>query len=289
MKKHRILLLVTLLATTLFGPHIGQINKLDATENNTIYLNLTSIGRYNDALGVAIEEKFIENGLVFTASVGSSLPDESQVTSTSGATFVGWVLPNNLGGLQRFTAMPNTSNLILQAHFTSDENITTSGSTGSESSSEENSSINDKYLYLKGLDQDYGSAIQLVEGYSSVLSATEYYSLGLEVTAGFVFNLATPDNLSGLGAEILPTINSGKLDGIGYTLSADDSIPNATTNYLKVNNSQSSGPAGDGGTYYSFGNGPVGTLEFKVSGTFNIYITFWDNFGWARIYVEPAK
>lgn len=285
MKNSKILLVLGLLMTSLSGCSLGMMGNVQAEEANTLYLNLTRIGLYNDEVGEVIESKHIENGVVFTAPVGSPLPDHEVVTSSSGAEFVGWVVPNNLGGLQKINTVPSATNLILQAHFST----VSDSSSGEVITSQPNTSEGVlPGLYLKTSGQSYEQSIYLTEGYSTILNNTEYFALGLSVEAGFTFNLATPNDLSGHGAEILPTALSGKA-GIGYTLSADPNVPNATGDYLKVNGTPlASGDASDGGEYYDFGTGTPGSLEFKSSGTFNIYITFWDNFGWARIYVEPA-
>lgn len=287
--KKRIILLISLLTVSLFGASAKQFKTLGADEMNTIYLNLTRIGLFEGEKGTRIESRKLENAVEFSAPVGSTLPGPDKITSTSGASFIGWVVPNDIGGLQKLTSVPSVAGLILQAHFANDDAIseTTSGNSSSNEISTTEGQLQPG-LYLKEIGQGYENAIHLTEGFSTVLNNTEYMVLNHPFESGFTFTLATPSDLSGLGDETLPSTKSNKGD-IGYTLSSDNNKPNHTADYLKVNgNVTSSGPAQDGGYYYSFGNAMPGSLEFKVSGRFNIYITFWDNFGWARIYVEPA-
>lgn len=277
--RRKFIALISLITVSLISSFSSRVTYVRAEEVNTIYLNLTRVGLFDGENGATIASKRLENAIEYSAIVGSVLPSEGRITSTSGAEFVGWVIPNDLGGLQKLTTVPSVKGIVLQAHFKNDSPVS------GDSSSEDGNVL--PGLYLKGIGQTYEEAIHLSEGYSTVLNNTEYMALGYDFVAGFTFHLATPSNLSNLGAEILPTVKSNKGD-IGYTLSSDNNKPNHTADYLKVNGSKSNGPAQDGGYYYSFGNSDPGTLEFKVSGKFNIYITFWDNFGWARIYVEPA-
>ena len=295
MKKHRIIVLLSLLVTSLFGTRtlLDPLGLHGAeVQSNTIYLNLTKIGKIDNESGTVIEDKYLEYGYVLTLPIGQALPGSDRITSTTNATFVGWVIQSPFGGLQKITAMPSASEIILQAHFSKDTMPSTSEPpiTSEPVTSEPVTSQPDAFvdLYLRFNSGEYLSQYRFSEGYSQVLNTKEYFILGVSVTGGQSFNFGTPTNLSGLNDETLPTYQSTKPDGIGYTLS--NGAQSKTTDYLQVNGASVQGLTNDayGSTYHKYlSPTPIGTITFKTTGVYDMYVVFWDNYGWAQIYVAP--
>lgn len=292
MKKHRNIVFLTLLIANLVAVTTGQLHPRRALGETTgdfgmVYLNLTKIGLLDGQAGIDIPEKHLEYGKLLSYQIGAPLPGPERVTATNSSIFIGWVIQSPLGGLQKIDLMPSVSDIILQAYFDANPGSTnpTDPSTSEAVTSEPISNTN---LYLRPTSGEYLPQYKLTKGFSTVLNTDEYSILGLSVTANFEFFLGTPDNLSGLGATTLPTYLSNKPDGIGYTLS--NSATNKTTDYLSVTNPQVSGTSDANGSTYNKFNSPtaLGSLQFKTSGTYDIYIVFWNNFGWAQIYVSPS-
>ena len=104
MKKYRFFALIALLLTTLLTNTNIKTWNLGAEEgpvvNNTIYLNLTKIGLLNDEPGTKIAEYYLEYGYELTLPIGSPLPQE-EVSSTTNAVFVAWVIQSPSGGLTK--------------------------------------------------------------------------------------------------------------------------------------------------------------------------------------------
>ena len=97
----------------------------------TVYLNLGAVGRYKGQKGQDIPEKFLENAVVFTGKAGQdSLPGASDVTATSGATFVSWVYYAGGGAPVAFDKVPCYKDLILLANFSGGNGTITSESGG---------------------------------------------------------------------------------------------------------------------------------------------------------------
>ena len=92
------------------------------------YLVLSSIGLYNGEKGKNIEEKMLENALVFNAKPGEDLPGKDQVTAVAGSKgeFVSWVCYEGTGFPTVYTKVPNEAGKILYALF---ENGNGSGNT----------------------------------------------------------------------------------------------------------------------------------------------------------------
>ncbi len=304
MKKYRFIIVLSLIVA-LLAPRLAsfdhQVNADDNGTENTIYLNLTRVGLIDEQPGVNIPEQFLEYGHVLTQVVGTPLPDASMISATTGATFVGWVIQSTTGGLQKITLMPGVANMILQAHFeggegygqppSSSEPTTSEPSTSETSISEPDPSNPDlgTGLYIRSVgSEDYHPAYQLEEnGVFGDSSEIEYKLVNFTVDAGYAFYFGSPSNFGGLGDDTLPSYLSGKNDGIGYTLSSGGT--NVSNDYLKVNGYDESGITGEGGYYYKFTNPtPLGSLEFKLAGTYDLYVVFWDNYGWAQIYVTPT-
>ena len=186
--------------------------------------------------------------------------------------------------------MPGVDNLILEAQF--DEggsNPSEDSSTTSDGGGGESEVTLEDGVYLQNEDGTFSPEYKLTEGFSTVLNNTEYMMLGASFEAGFTFYIGSPNDVSGLGANTYPTYLSNKADGIGYTLSQDASKPNYTADYLEATGTPSEQGTSTDGTWIKYINpAKPDSLRFKVSGVYNIYITFWDDYGWIRIYVEPA-
>lgn len=254
---------------------------------NTVYLNLTKYGLFDGTPGQEISSQGLTYGVTYTANTGTLLPGADRVTNTRGYAFLGWVVQAPTGGgLTMLTQMPGASHMILQAWWNEES---TSSSSESSSSSETPSSSEvsvDSGVYLAVNGTTFDETYQLTEGYSTVLQATEYSMTG-SFTAGFEFKIRSQTDIFGIGDTTYPTTKSGKADGIGYTLAASGTT-NYTTNYLEVVNPPSSNGVSSDGAWYNFGQTNPTNLRFKTTGNYAIYITLWDNYGWVRIYVQPA-
>ena len=297
MKKYSFIPLIALLLTAAFAHGSTRTDPLGAetisTNVNTIYLNLTKIGRLDGQAGVNMPAVYLEYGYELTLNVGAPLPSSS-VTATTGANFVGWVIQNPTGGLQKITTMPSRQGIILQAHFERGEG-TTSEPVTSEPSSETSTSdpisgsepLQGPGLFIQAVGtSSFLSTYELVENglYGATLQM-EYRVLGLEVTAGFAFYFVTNSDITGTGATQLPSYQSTSKTGeIGYTFSQG-----ATYNTLDYLQTSGQNEGGNGENWFKFiSPNSLGSLEFKVSGTYDLYVVFWDNFGWAQIYVQPS-
>jgi len=252
----------------------------------TVYFNLTKHGLFDGNHGAAIPEVSLEYGVAYIALSGSELPGATRVTHDLGAAFIGFFMQNPQGGgLQKITKMPGVQGLVLEAAF--EETTSSEDPTTSETPDENKADV-----YLVATKGTYDPAYQTTKGFSTILNCDEYMLLSKSFEAGFTFYIGSQFDISGLGANEYPTYLSGKADGIGYTLSADKDEGNYTANYLElVGEPSESGinTEDHDATWIKF-NSPaeVLPLRFKTSGTYNVYITFWDNFGWVRIYVQPA-
>lgn len=283
MKKYSFIPLIALLLTAAFAHGSTRTDPLGAetisTKVNTIYLNLTKIGRFDGQAGVDMPAVYLEYGYELTLNVGAPLPSSS-VTATTGANFVGWVIQNPTGGLQKITTMPSRQGIILQAHFERGEATTSEPISGSEP-------LQGPGLFIQAVGtSSFLSTYELVEnGLYGTSSQMEYRILGLEVTAGFAFYFATNSDITGTGATQLPSYQSTTKTGeIGYTFSQG-----ATYNTLDYLQTSGQNEGGNGENWFKFSSpNSLGSLEFKVSGTYDLYVVFWDNFGWAQIYVQPS-
>ncbi|MCR5490556.1 MAG: hypothetical protein K6F32_00300, partial [Bacilli bacterium] len=110
---------------------------LQAGDTNTIYLVLSKIGQYSGTQPVkeTIEDKFLENAIVYTAEVGSALPGSDEITATSGAEFQSWVSYDGTGALTEYTTVPSESGKILYAYFGNNGSGTSETSGGQTSTS----------------------------------------------------------------------------------------------------------------------------------------------------------
>ena len=228
----------------------------------------------------------LEYGVAYTELSGSELPGATRVTHDLGAAFIGFFMQNPQGGgLQKITKMPGVQGLVLEAAF--EETTSSEDPTTSETPDENKADV-----YLVATKGTYDPAYQTTKGFSTILNCDEYMLLSKSFEAGFTFYIGSQFDISGLGANEYPTYLSGKADGIGYTLSADKDEGNYTANYLElVGEPSESGinTEDHDATWIKFNSlAEVLPLRFKTSGTYNVYITFWDNFGWVRIYVQPA-
>ena len=105
-------------------------------ENNVpvnTYLVLSSVGLYKGEKGKSIEEKMLENTVVYNALPGSDLPGKDDITTidASKGEFDGWVCYEGTGFPTIYTKVPNVAGMILYATF---KNGQGSGGGGSSSS-----------------------------------------------------------------------------------------------------------------------------------------------------------
>ena len=190
--------------------------------------------------------------------------------------------------------MPSRQGIILQAHFERGE-ATTSEPVTSEPNSETSTSdpisgsepLQGPGLFIQAVGtSSFLSTYELVEnGLYGTNSQMEYRILGLEVTAGFAFYFATNSDITGTGATQLPSYQSTKQKRVKLA------IPSAKERLITLDYLQTSGQneGGNGGNWFKFiSPNSLGSLEFIVSGTYDLYVVFWDNFGWAQIYVQPS-
>lgn len=115
--KRNIILASAIIATSL--SLVGcRTEMARAAAEVTTYLVLTKVGLYEGNPGETVEDKFLENTITYVAEAGSTLPGSDKITSTSGATFDGWVSYEGTGALTKHTVVPSKNNSILYAYFT---------------------------------------------------------------------------------------------------------------------------------------------------------------------------
>lgn len=89
-----------------------------------VYLVLSSIGLYNGEKGKIIEDKMLENAVIYTAKPGEDLPNKEQVTTISGSKgeFEAWVSYEGTGFPTVYTKVPEEAGKILYATYTNTDN-----------------------------------------------------------------------------------------------------------------------------------------------------------------------
>ena len=101
------------------GSHSSEMSEVPTGTDVTVYLDLGSIGLYKGQKGQDIPEKFLENAIAFQGKAGeTALPGASDVTSTSGATFVSWVYYAGGGAPTAYDKVPLYDGIVLLANFT---------------------------------------------------------------------------------------------------------------------------------------------------------------------------
>ena len=98
----------------------------------TVYLVLTKIGKYEGQAGDDVPEYFLENAIKLETKVGADLPGADKVTSTSGATFQGWMKYDGNGAPTKYTKAPNKNHQILYANFSGGSGGSGGGGGGSD-------------------------------------------------------------------------------------------------------------------------------------------------------------
>ena len=81
-----------------------------------VYLSLGEIGLYEGKKGNEDPGVFVENGLKIIAQPGTALPGADKITSTSGATFVSWMVYEGEGAPKAYSVVPSY-NAILYANW----------------------------------------------------------------------------------------------------------------------------------------------------------------------------
>lgn len=79
----------------------------------TVYLDLGSIGLYEGKKGEDFPEVNVSNGVKITGKPGDALPGKDKITSTSGATFVSWMVYENTGAPVAYSVLPNYNTVLL--------------------------------------------------------------------------------------------------------------------------------------------------------------------------------
>ena len=83
----------------------------------TVYLSLGEIGLYEGKKGTDYPEVFVENGIKLVEKPGTALPGADKITSTSGATFVSWMVYEGDGAPKAYTTVPEYDT-VLYANWT---------------------------------------------------------------------------------------------------------------------------------------------------------------------------
>lgn len=93
------------------------------------YLVLSSIGLYKGEKGKSIEEKMLENTVIYNALPGTDLPGKEDITTIEGSKgeFDGWVCYEGTGFPTVYTKVPEVAGMVLYATF---KNGTGSGGEG---------------------------------------------------------------------------------------------------------------------------------------------------------------
>lgn len=122
--KKLLIAVISLLVISSCANNQNAYTPKNQNENITVYLNLTPTGLIDGNAGEPIESMYIDNGYVFIAEAGETLPNETRITSTEvGVHFGGWYVyeeQTNPGVPTIYTSVPNVNNVILQAFWTSD-------------------------------------------------------------------------------------------------------------------------------------------------------------------------
>lgn len=94
-------------------------NPIKNTDPIDIYLVLSPIGLYNGEKGKSIEDKMLENAIVFNAKPGEDLPTKENVSAIAGSNgvFDSWVSYEGTGFPTVYTKVPDTPGKILYATF----------------------------------------------------------------------------------------------------------------------------------------------------------------------------
>ena len=97
------------------------------------YLVLSSVGLYKGEKGKSIEDKMLENAIVFNALPGADLPTKEDVTTIEGSKgeFEGWVCYEGTGFPTVYTKVPETAGMVLYATFKNGEGSGGGGGGGS--------------------------------------------------------------------------------------------------------------------------------------------------------------
>ncbi|MGI6714477.1 MAG: hypothetical protein ACOX3K_05495 [Bacilli bacterium] len=278
-RKHLLIpLLLWFLSGGMINKNILPVAQLEAADNLvTVYLDLTRIGLYEGVEGDDIPEKHLSNGLVLQGTPGHPLPDATKVTATNGAVFLNWVVATD-HGLIKVSNFPETDEQpIYQAWW---QELTPPLVDDDDPPSED-------YAYL-AVDGKPSATYRLTKEYSTVHHCDEYVIKNTTLAVGEEFIIKTTSDIFAVGATTFPTYQGGRTQ-TGYTLS-ESAGGNKTGTYVElINTPNEEGPAADGGTYHKFlkPSNPGG-LRVKLAGTYNIYITFWDDYSWVRIYIEPT-
>lgn len=92
---------------------------IEKSEPVDTYLVLSSIGLYNGSKGRNIEDKMLENAVVYTAKPGENLPTKDEISAVSGSNgvFEGWVCYEGTGFPTVYTTVPSVNGIILYATF----------------------------------------------------------------------------------------------------------------------------------------------------------------------------
>lgn len=94
-------------------------NPIKNTDPIDIYLVLSSVGLYNGEKGKTIDDKMLENAIVFNAKPGTELPTKEQITAIPGSKgeFEGWVSYEGGGFPKIYDKVPADPGKILYALF----------------------------------------------------------------------------------------------------------------------------------------------------------------------------
>jgi hypothetical protein len=255
----------------------------------TIYLNLTRYGLFNGQHGTDIAAKNLEFGYEYTALSGSLLPGSELISHELGAEFSGWVYQSSSGGLIKFDKMPAAEGIVLQAWFKDNDSSSSSEDLSSDSSSYESSSEEtNSGLYL---DLSSDEKAFLVESYSTTFQTTEWIT-EVNVEQDTYFSIKSLGDKFGIGDDTYPSYAAGYKENnvlrVGYTLDADASSGLYTADILApLTSPDDSGSTDTGATYLKYINNkePQG-LTFKKSGTFAIYLRFYNDYSWVSIWAQ---
>ncbi|MCR5309512.1 MAG: hypothetical protein K6E21_05335 [Bacilli bacterium] len=97
------------------------------------YLVLSSVGLYKGEKGKSIEDKMLENAIIYNALPGENLPTKDDITTIDGSKgeFDGWVCYEGTGFPTIYETVPNVAGMILYATFKNGEGSSGGGGQGS--------------------------------------------------------------------------------------------------------------------------------------------------------------
>ena len=269
-----ILCLTILSSIGLLLPNKVITNEIEAAEEATNYLVLTTNGLYNGEKGQDNDTLFLENVIEYTATVGSELPGSDMITnSVSGVTFNSWVKYDGNGVPTSYTTVGEDGDIF----YASWDNDGTAG-VGSSTSGGTQGGGNqggDNGGGSQGGGTDTGSYTWYIVGSGSFVNGATWNPSG---GIGMTENLDHPYS----DAEFMALSVSFTKGDIWKICKYDQS------EWIQTGWESQAGSAIATGDMKSVGDGYGGSnIEVNVTGTYDIYLKLY-NSGTPTVWIQRA-